>query len=1246
MARKSSSKKGRAGKGGAEHESILRQTHAAAAALNDAARTTRENEPPYEADLVTSEEDEYEIPPPVYGDIYGEIHDEKGGSGTSAYVAEDGRVNIRINQLNRRLSQLFTPALNQQVQSSQDSHPLPSPYVPPSLGGAEGVPPPPPMNIVIHVVGSRGDVQPFVALGKVLKSTYGHRVRLATHCNFKDFVLENGLEFFNIGGDPSALMAFMVKNPSLMPGFRSLLSGDVGQRRRDVAEYIQGCWRSCFEAGDGIRYDADDTPGKDSHSEPTSRPFVADCIIANPPSFAHIHCAEKLGIPLHIMFTMPYSPTQAYPHPLANVQSSNADPQLTNYLSYIMIEVLSWQGLGDIINRFRAKCLGLDPISMLWAPGVLQRLNVPHTYCWSPALIPKPKDWGPHISIAGFSFLHSSYTPDPDLQSFLDAGSPPVYIGFGSIVLDDPDAMTELIFEAARKTGQRVLLSKGWGGMGADALDVPDGVFILGNVPHDWLFRHVSCVVHHGGAGTTAAGIAAGRPTLVVPFFGDQPFWGAMVARAGAGPRPIPHKKLTADKLANAIDFCLKAESLERAKELGSKIAAERGSDMAAQSFHQHLELDRLRCTLAPSRAATWRIRRSQVKLSAFAACTLANANLLDFHDLKPFRPQEYRTDEGPLDPISGGGAACFRAFSGMVMGLAEVPTETMKTWKSPTASNRQQSKDSVATVTKTEEASPASSELNQASSSMQEPLRHVKSPSELSDTASLSPTIASSTISDPFQGQSDPKTNTKSRSRSRSHSRTPSSYSKDHDMMRRTGPHSSKGFGRFLTTAVQTPMEVTMGLTRGFHNMPKLWGDDTVRPQERVTDFKSGAVAAGKEFGFGFYDGVTGLITQPWHGAQKEGAIGVAKGIGKGLGGFAAKPFAGFSGLMGYTMKGVQKEVQKLFRGNVQNYIVASRMAQGYEEWLQSSEMEKEDVLVRWKLIQKYLKKKHNTDDMVRDVLEKQQQRKIEETLARGDYATSDFAQSSSADALTLDSGSAALSRGVLGSSRASRTSTEGSDRTGLSDKAFFRENAEVDARTERFTRKPVPMREVTRTPMPPLPPRRQETTDDQSDYESLWWGVAASEDEAQRHKSEELEFQKQLQQVMAQSMLEQKGNESEWQSGPSFRIEDEEELTQAMHEPGNISENVPSMVSGSGSIQRPSPYDPGHLGGTTQAEFEEQQRQQRGEKTAQEKTEEEIVLEYIKKQSLLEVYHQNMGKGKGRATPIEDKSHENGGQ
>ena len=189
---------------------------------------------------------------------------------------------------------------------------LPPGYLPSALGGLPGQTPPPPLNVVIHVVGSRGDVQPFVSLGQVLRTTYGHRVRLATHPVFRSFVEENGLEFFSIGGDPAELMAFMVKNPGLMPGMDALRSGDIGKRRKGMYEIIKGCWRSCFESGDGTGVEASDAHLESQRSfngatlateDLTTKPFVADAIIANPPSFAHVHCAEKMGIPLHLMFT-------------------------------------------------------------------------------------------------------------------------------------------------------------------------------------------------------------------------------------------------------------------------------------------------------------------------------------------------------------------------------------------------------------------------------------------------------------------------------------------------------------------------------------------------------------------------------------------------------------------------------------------------------------------------------------------------------------------------------------------------------------------------------------------------------------------------------------------------------------------------------------------------------------------------------------------------------------------------------
>lgn len=560
--------------------------------------------------------------------------------------SDDGRVNINISQTNRRLSQLLAPALKGQLLPSQKvpSGPLPPAYIPPSLGGLPGQTPPPKLNLVIQIVGSRGDVQPFVALGKVLKDTYGHRVRIATHATFQKFVEENGLEFFCIGGDPAELMAFMVKNPGLMPGIDALKSGEITKRRKGIEQIVLGCWRSCIEAGNGlgppVETDLSNEPIGDDYSlpgNPDDKPFVADAIIANPPSFGHIHIAEKMGIPLHMMFTMPWSPTRAFPHPLANIQSTDTDDVMTNFVSYALVEMMTWQGLGDVINRFRTKVLDLEPLSLIWAPGLLSRLRVPTTYCWSPALIPKPNDWGREISIPGFYFLDlaTSYTPEPELAAFLESGPPPVYIGFGSIVVDDPNKLTRMIFDAVTQAGVRALVSKGWGGIGADSVGIPEGVFMLGNCPHDWLFKKVSCVVHHGGAGTSAAGIKTGTPTVIVPFFGDQPFWGAMIAKAGAGPAPIPYKQLTAEKLAEAITSALRPETQARAKELGEKIRQEKGTDQGAKSFHDQLDYDNLRCSIAPSRTAVWRIRRTKFRLSALAAAVLVKEGLLRYADLK-----------------------------------------------------------------------------------------------------------------------------------------------------------------------------------------------------------------------------------------------------------------------------------------------------------------------------------------------------------------------------------------------------------------------------------------------------------------------------------------------------------------------------------------------------------------------------------------------------------------------------------
>lgn len=333
-----------------------------------------------------------------------------------------------------------------------------------------------------------------------------------------------------------------------------------------------------------------------------------------------------------------------------------------------------------MVNRFRVKTLGLEPVSTLWAPGQLFRLKVPYTYLWSPGLIPKPSDWGPEIDIAGFVFLDlaSSYKPPKELKKFLSSGKPPVYIGFGSIVVDDPDKFTSLIFEAVAKAGVRALVSKGWGGLGGTS--TPENVFMLENTPHDWLFPRVSAVVHHGGAGTTAIGLKCGKPTMIVPFFGDQPFWGAMVAKAGAGAQaPIPYKNLTADALAEGITQCLQPEAKEAAEKLARDIAREGdGAANAIESFHRHLPMEgahSMRCSILQERVAVWELKgETHLRLSPLAGQILVDKRKIKQHELRLIRHKDWNDFEGPGEPLTGMGLAILQSAGGIVKGVGSVP--------------------------------------------------------------------------------------------------------------------------------------------------------------------------------------------------------------------------------------------------------------------------------------------------------------------------------------------------------------------------------------------------------------------------------------------------------------------------------------------------------------------------------------------------------------------------------------------
>ncbi|KAL8517857.1 hypothetical protein ACS0TY_009243 [Phlomoides rotata] len=418
-----------------------------------------------------------------------------------------------------------------------------------------------PLQIAMLIVGTRGDVQPFVAIGKHLQAD-GHRVRLATHSNFKEFVLSAGLEFYPLGGDPKILAAYMVKNKGFLPSGPS----EIHIQRNQIKEIIFSLYPACTD------------PDPDTKVQ-----FKVDAIIANPPAYGHTHVAEALKVPIHIIFTMPWTPTSEFPHPLSRVRQ-----QVANRLSYQIVDGLIWLGIRDMINEFRKKVLKLRPVTYLRG-SYNSPLDIPYAYIWSPHLVRKPKDWGPKIDVVGFCFLDlaSNYVPPDSLVGWLNKDKKPIYIGFGSLPVEEPEKMTEIIVQALEITGQRGIINKGWGGLG-DLAEPKDFIHLLDNCPHDWLFSRCAAVVHHGGAGTTAAGLKAACPTTIVPFFGDQPFWGEQVHARGVGPVPIPVDEFSLEKLVAAIRFMLDPEVKERAVQLAKAMEHEDGVAGAAQAFYKH----------------------------------------------------------------------------------------------------------------------------------------------------------------------------------------------------------------------------------------------------------------------------------------------------------------------------------------------------------------------------------------------------------------------------------------------------------------------------------------------------------------------------------------------------------------------------------------------------------------------------------------------------------------------------------
>ena len=319
----------------------------------------------------------------------------------------------------------------------------------------------------------------------------------------------------------------------------------------------------------------------------------ADAIVCPLMGFPGFDLADKLRIPSFGAFLQPVTPTRALPHSYAVPPSPPlVGPLMSSYnhASYRFGEALWWRGLKRPINRWRAEALGLGPMPREDFYRWTRHPRHPILYGYSPSVVPKPSDWGDWVDVTGYWFpeRRSDWRPPAALEEFLDAGPAPVYIGFGSMAPLEPVALEQAVLEALSRTGLRAVLLGGPAKLGSRG--VPDEVLVVDEVPHDWLFPRVRAIVHHGGAGTTGSGLRAGVPAIAVPFFFDQAFWGWRLAALGAGPRPIPYRRLTARRLAAALDVMTRDVGMrECAETVGSRVREETGVANAVAAFHRHV---------------------------------------------------------------------------------------------------------------------------------------------------------------------------------------------------------------------------------------------------------------------------------------------------------------------------------------------------------------------------------------------------------------------------------------------------------------------------------------------------------------------------------------------------------------------------------------------------------------------------------------------------------------------------------
>ena len=415
------------------------------------------------------------------------------------------------------------------------------------------------MKILIVTIGTRGDVQPYVALGRALMES-GHEITICTCAHFEAFIREYGLGYAYVNND---FIDFMHSPEG------KIILGNAGSFWKTLATLAP----MISKLGNLQERQMTDVWAASKESAP-------DLILYHPKALGAPDFAEKLGVPCMLAFWLPiYVPTTRFP--------AMGFPELPlgpgyRWLTYQLIRMILLM-MSKRVRKWRTQN-GLDPRS----PGLRMRLPdgrpIPALHGFSRHIIPRPEDWPETAIVTGYWFLNQAehWNPPRSLTEFLSRGEPPVYFGFGSIFGRNPKMVTQIILEAVRRTGVRAVLARGWGGLEPTDSAQSESVMFIEAAPHRWLFPQVNAVVHHGGCGTTAAGLLAGKPSIICPFFGDQPFWGRHVERLGVGPSPIPQSKMTVDHLCRAIEMAMNDSTMrENAATLGSRLSMEDGTSHA-----------------------------------------------------------------------------------------------------------------------------------------------------------------------------------------------------------------------------------------------------------------------------------------------------------------------------------------------------------------------------------------------------------------------------------------------------------------------------------------------------------------------------------------------------------------------------------------------------------------------------------------------------------------------------------------